>query len=102
LGEYWVYILKCSDGSLYTGCTVDLTRRLEAHLSGRASKYTRSRLPVTLGYAERAADKGRALVREAQIKRLTRNEKLLLCNEYEARKEVEARQPPFLVHCRLI
>jgi len=82
LGVYWVYILKCSDGSLYTGCTSDLPRRLRAHLSGRASKYTRSRLPVTLRHAERANDRGSALRREAQIKRLTRNEKLLLCRVY--------------------
>ena len=86
LEGYWVYILKCSDGSLYTGCTSDIPRRLSAHLSGRASKYTRSRLPVTLGHAEKAADRGSALRREAQIKKLTRREKLSLCRAYEAKK----------------
>jgi len=87
LGAYWVYILRCSDGSLYTGCTSDLTRRLKAHLSGKASKYTRSRLPVTLGHAEKAPDRGSALRREAQIKKLTRSEKLLLCRAYEAKRK---------------
>jgi len=90
---YWVYILKCSDGTLYTGCTSDLARRLKAHLAGRASKYTRSRLPASLAYAERAADRGGALKREAQIKTLRRSEKLLLCREYEAR-ERHSRQVP--------
>jgi len=87
LGAYWVYILECSDGSLYTGCTSDLTRRLKAHLSGRASRYTRSRLPVSLGHAEEAADRGSALKREAQIKKLSRSEKLSLCRAYEAKKK---------------
>jgi putative endonuclease len=87
LEAYWIYILKCSDGSLYTGCTSSLTRRLRAHLSGKASKYTRSRLPVTLAYAEKAVDKGGALRREAQIKRLTRSEKLFLCRAFEAKEK---------------
>ena len=88
---YWVYILRCSDGSLYTGCTSDLTRRLRAHLSGKASKYTRSRLPVTLVHAERATDRGNALRREAQIKALPRSEKLLLCRTHEVKKEQDNR-----------
>ena len=87
MGTYWVYILKCSDGSLYTGCTNDLDRRLEAHLTGKASKFTRSRLPVKLGHVEKATDRGSALRREARIKKLKRSEKLLLCMEYEARKK---------------
>ena len=85
MGTYWVYILKCSDGSLYTGCTGDLVQRLRAHVSGKASKYTRSRLPVTLKHAENAADRGSALKREAQIKKLTRSEKLSLCRGYETK-----------------
>jgi len=91
LAVCWVYILKCSDGSLYTGCTGDLTRRLGAHLSGKASKYTRSRLPVTLAYVEKATDRGSALKREAQIKKLARSEKLTLCLAYEAKKEHDVR-----------
>ncbi len=84
---YWVYILRCSDGSLYTGCTSDLARRLREHLSGKASKYTRSRLPVRLGYAEPVADRGSALRREAQIKKLPRGAKLRLCEKYESSKK---------------
>lgn len=73
-----VYMLRCADGSLYTGCTNDLPRRLEAHGSGRGARYTRSRLPVALAYREEAADRSAALRREAAIKRLTRPEKLAL------------------------
>lgn len=71
-------MLRCGDGSLYTGCTNDFPRRLEAHSSGRGAKYTRSRLPVTLAYREEAADRSAALRRESAIKRLTRPEKLAL------------------------
>lgn len=73
-----VYILRCGDGTLYTGATCDLPRRLKAHQSGRGAKYTRSRLPVTLAYQEPAADKSAALRREIVLKRLTRLEKLAL------------------------
>ena len=75
---YWVYLLRCGDGSLYTGCTNDLSRRLRAHQSGRGAKYTRSRLPVELVYREPAADRSAALRREAAIKAMTRAEKLAL------------------------
>lgn len=73
-----VYILRCRDDSLYTGITVDLARRLAAHAAGTASRYTRSRLPVTVVHREPASSQGAALVREAAIKRLTRREKLAL------------------------
>ena len=72
---YLVYILRCGDGTLYTGCTNDLPRRLQAHQSGRGAKYTRSRRPVTLAYAEALPDKTAALKREAQIKKLPKCEK---------------------------
>ena len=75
---YWVYMLRCGDGSLYTGCTNDLSRRLRAHQSGRGAKYTRSRLPVELAYWEAAEDRSAALRREASIKAMTRAEKLAL------------------------
>ena len=78
-----VYILRCGDGTLYTGCTNDLPRRLEAHRSGRGAKYTRSRLPVEPVYREEAADKSAALRREAAIKRLDRRKKLALIGEKE-------------------
>lgn len=73
-----VYMLRCGDGSLYTGCTNDLPRRVEAHQSGRGAKYTRSRPPVALVYREEAEDKSAALRREAAIKRLSRAKKLAL------------------------
>lgn len=70
-----VYLLRCSDGSLYTGITNDLAKRLKAHATGKASRYTRSRLPVVLAYTEPQKSKSAALKREAAIKRLTRPQK---------------------------
>ena len=75
---YFVYILRCGDGSLYTGSTNDVERRLKAHRSGQGAKYTRSRLPVELVYREELADRSAALRREAAITRLSRPEKLTL------------------------
>ena len=72
---WFVYILRCADGSLYTGITNDLTRRCEQHNSGTASRYTRSRLPVTLVYQEEPTTKGKALKRELAIKALSRKKK---------------------------
>lgn len=65
-----VYIVRCNDASLYTGVAKDLTRRIEQHNAGTGAKYTRSRLPVTLVYSEEVADRGAALRREIEIKRL--------------------------------
>jgi len=77
-GTWQVYLLRCGDGTLYTGATNDLARRLARHASGRGARYTRSRLPVALVHAERAAGRGAALRREAAIKRLDRRAKLAL------------------------
>lgn len=74
-----VYLLRCRDGSLYTGITNDLARRLESHQRGTGSAYTRSRLPIALVYQEELPDRGAALRREAAIRRLSRAEKLALC-----------------------
>jgi putative endonuclease len=74
----YVYILECSDGSLYTGWTYDPDKRLKAHNAGTASKCTRSRLPVKLVYTEQAKTRGEALSREAAIKKLDRRGKLEL------------------------
>jgi predicted GIY-YIG superfamily endonuclease len=74
-GDWLVYMLRCRDGSLYTGITNNLDRRLAAHAAGTASKYTRSRLPVKLVYRERQAGRSLALKREAAIKRLDRRRK---------------------------
>jgi len=73
-----VYILRCRDGSLYTGVTNDLTRRLRRHNAGTASAYTRSRRPVRLVYQERQPDRSAALRREAALRRLSRVAKLAL------------------------
>lgn len=74
----FVYILRCGDGSLYTGWTNDLESRVKAHQEKRGAKYTKAHQPVELIYSERCADKSAALKREAQIKRMTRAQKLLL------------------------
>lgn len=74
--SWFVYILRCADNSLYTGVAKDVERRLEQHNAGKGAKYTRSRAPATLFYKERCKDQGRALRREAEIRRLTRSQKL--------------------------
>ncbi len=79
----WVYILRCGDGSLYTGWTNDLERRLAAHASGKGGKYTRSHLPVELVYYESLPSAHEAMSRERQIKALSRREKLELISEKE-------------------
>jgi putative endonuclease len=76
----WVYVLRCADGSLYTGWTIDLDRRLAAHADGTASRYTRSRRPVELALALPMPDRTAARREEARIKRLKRAEKLRLLN----------------------
>ena len=81
----YVYILKCADGTLYTGWTNDLEKRLKAHNDGTGSKYTRARLPVTLVYFEEYEDKREAMSREWHIKRLTRTQKLKLIDEKSVR-----------------
>ncbi len=74
--KHWlVYILRCRDGSLYTGITNDLTKRLQAHREGKGSRYTRSRLPVKLVYLESAANRSAATKRELAIKRMKRAQK---------------------------
>ncbi|WP_257462832.1 GIY-YIG nuclease family protein [Archangium lipolyticum] len=76
-----VYMVRCRDGSLYTGATNNLERRLATHNRGRGAAYTRARLPVTLVWSEAAADRGAALRREAALKRLSRAEKLRLVQQ---------------------
>lgn len=71
-------MLRCGDGSLYTGITTDVERRLEEHRNGKGAKYTRSRGPLELVYAEDCSDKSAALKRELEIKAMTRAEKLKL------------------------
>jgi putative endonuclease len=81
-GAAWfVYMLRCADGTLYTGITTDVARRVAEHNgdSGQGARYTRSRRPVTVAYAERAASRAEAARREAAIKQLDRARKLALC-----------------------
>ena len=79
--SYWLYILRCGDGTLYTGITTDVERRLETHRSGKGAKYTRGRGPLELVYREDCSDKSAALRREIAVKKLTRQEKLSLIGE---------------------
>ena len=74
----YVYILKCADGTLYTGWTNDLEKRLRAHNEGRGAKYTRGRLPAELVYYEAFEERSEAMGREWAIKQLTREQKLQL------------------------
>ena len=79
--SYYVYILKCSDTTLYTGITTDIKRRVQEHNSSeKGAKYTKLRRPVELVYSEEAEDRSSASKREYVIKKLTRNEKLELIN----------------------
>ncbi len=76
--RWFCYVLACADGTLYTGITTCLERRLAMHNRGRASKYTRARLPVTLAYAEPHGSRSSASRREIQVKRMPRAGKLAL------------------------
>ncbi|MCB1869324.1 MAG: GIY-YIG nuclease family protein [Gammaproteobacteria bacterium] len=81
-----VYILECSDSTLYTGIALDPDTRLRQHNSGKGSKYTRSRLPLALVYREAVGSRGDALRREAEIKRLSRQEKQQLISSIALEK----------------
>lgn len=77
--SWFVYIVECVDGSLYTGVTTDVERRVQEHNSGRAgARYTRARRPVRLVYSEAAGDRSSALIREIEIKQMDRAAKLRL------------------------
>ncbi len=84
----YVYILHCADDTLYTGSTTDIDRRIVEHnTSSRAAKYTRARRPVVLAYKEQLPDISTARKREAEIKRMTRNEKLVLVKKFLEKKK---------------
>ena len=87
--SWWVYLLECRDGTLYSGCTDNIPRRIALHNAGRSAKYTRGRGPVILRYQEEVPDRSAALRREAAIKRLNRAEKqaLITANSKENRNE---------------
>lgn len=91
-GDKWfVYIVRCADGSLYTGITKDVKRRCKQHNAGTASRYTRSRRPVKLIYSEVHSDQSSALKREATIKAMSREGKLTMIRKREKRSKA-ARQ----------
>jgi putative endonuclease len=81
MSDAWVYMLCCRDGSLYTGWTADLGRRVARHSAGKASRYTASRLPVELAVAWPMPDRRSAMREEARIKRLPRADKLALLDQ---------------------
>jgi putative endonuclease len=75
---FFVYILRCRDGSLYTGMTNDLEKRMDSHSRGKGSRYVRSRLPFTLVHSESFDTKPQAMRRENEIKMMKRGEKDML------------------------
>jgi predicted GIY-YIG superfamily endonuclease len=87
VSEAWVYLLRCADGSLYTGWSSDVPRRLASHRSGKASRYTASRLPVELALVLPMADRTAARREEARIKALDRASKLALIASRQAPPE---------------
>ena len=72
---WWVYLLRCGDGTLYCGIALDVAARLKQHQEGRGAKYTRGRGPLELAYSEASASKAEALRRERALKRLKRSAK---------------------------
>jgi putative endonuclease len=91
--EAWVYLLRCRDGSLYTGWTVDLDRRLARHRAGTASRYTASRLPIELALAIPMTGRTAARREEARIKRLTRQAKLALLSPVRTGDDCDTESP---------
>lgn len=83
LMNYWIYIVRCADATLYTGVAADLEKRIAAHNSGKGAKYTRGRRPVALVYRERCENRAQAQRRESEIKRLSRAEKLKLIADFK-------------------
>jgi len=75
---HYVYIVQCADGTLYTGWTTNLEKRIKAHNDKKGAKYTKSRTPVQLFYSEEYETKSRALKREAEIKKMPRSRKTML------------------------
>ena len=82
--EAWVYMIRCQNGSLYTGWTNDLPARVQAHLGGKGAKYTKAFGAVGLAYAQPQPGKSEALKREAALKRLPKTEKEALCAAWAA------------------
>jgi len=83
-GPWFVYLLRCGDGTLYCGIALDPQARLEVHRTGKGAKYTRGRLPLELVYSETCGAKGDALRREREIKAMPRSRKQELCRQSDA------------------
>ncbi|OGZ53254.1 MAG: endonuclease [Candidatus Ryanbacteria bacterium RIFCSPLOWO2_01_FULL_47_79] len=81
---YFVYILQCGDGTLYTGITTDMVRRLEEHKKGLGGHYTKAKRAEKIVFTEKHPDRSSALKREAEIKKLTRKKKLELIRRYRS------------------
>jgi putative endonuclease len=79
--QYFVYILRCVDGTLYTGIATDVARRFAEHKEGRGAKYTRAHKPVKIVYQEKVGTRSKAQSREAEIKKLSRTKKLAIIRE---------------------
>lgn len=89
----YTYIVRCSDGSLYTGWTNDLEKRIKDHNEGRGAKYTKARRPVVLAYYEEFATKEEAMRREWEIKQLTRAEKLKILEKQDFPFDINKKSP---------
>ena len=83
MSKHYAYMLRCKDNSIYSGYTVNLEKRLQAHNSGKGAKYTRPRLPVELVYTETFETKEEAMRREAAIKKLSKERKELLVAQWK-------------------
>ena len=81
--QWYLYILRCGDGTLYTGITNDIEKRLEAHRTGKGAKYTRGRGPLELIYQETCESHSRALKRELEVKKLSRLQKEQMIKNYK-------------------
>jgi putative endonuclease len=79
---WYVYMLRCNDATLYTGITTDIERRIQEHNGLKAAKYTRARQPVSLLFSKKAKTRSAALIEEARLKKLSREEKLALVERY--------------------
>lgn len=93
MASWSVYIVRCRDGSLYTGITNDLPARIARHNAGTGARYTRSRRPVVLVFQRRVKDKSSALRREAAMKKLSRAEKLALLTPSARKRRPSTRRP---------
>ena len=85
---WYLYILRCGDGTLYTGITTDVDKRFEAHASGKGAKYTRGRGPLELVYTESCESHSAAAKREWQIKQLKKSEKIALCENWFSESDI--------------